>query len=162
MKTLEEQVVGLLLENKLTISFAESCTGGLLAGQIVNVPGVSTVFSEGYVTYSNNSKNKNLHVPMDLLDKFGAVSQEVASAMAEGVKNVSGADIGVSTTGLAGPDGGSKDKPVGLVYIACATKRSTVVKKLLLEGDRMSIRSQSVKKALELIIENMKEASECE
>jgi nicotinamide-nucleotide amidase len=116
--TLEEVVGRLLKEQNLKIAVAESCTGGFLANLITNVPGASDYFLEGIVSYSNEAKMKSLGVQKNTLDSFGAVSSETALEMARGVRKISGADIGVSVTGIAGPTGGSVEKPVGTVHIA--------------------------------------------
>lgn len=145
-----EEVVGkILVDNKLTISTAESCTGGLLAGKIINYPGISTVFKEGVITYSNESKIKRLKVKKEILDKFGAVSSQVAAEMAEGIAKASGTDIGISTTGIAGPEGGSDEKPVGLVYIGLYIKGEVKTKELHLAGDRQKVRNTAVIRAIE-------------
>ena len=140
----EHEAVDLLssyLEGKaLTISTAESCTGGLIAKTITDYSGVSEIFSEGYVTYSNNAKMKNLGVLEKTLSSYGAVSEETAREMADGVRERSGADIGVSVTGIAGPGGGTKEKPVGLVYAAVSYGGKTFTKKLMLNGDREKVR----------------------
>ena len=112
-----EDLVRKLIRNNLSVATAESCTGGLIAGSITSVPGSSACFSYGLVTYSNEAKQKLLGVPRQILEQYGAVSSETAFKMAEGLKELTGAGIAVSVTGIAGPDGGSKDKPVGLVYI---------------------------------------------
>lgn len=138
--SLPETVVTKLLGKKLTISTAESCTGGLIAKTITDYSGVSEIFSEGYVTYSNNAKMKNLGVLEKTLSSYGAVSEETAREMADGVRERSGADIGVSVTGIAGPGGGTKEKPVGLVYTAVSYGGKTVAKKLMLNGDREKVR----------------------
>lgn len=138
--SLPETVVTKLLGKKLTISTAESCTGGLIAKTITDYSGVSEIFSEGYVTYSNNAKMKNLGVLEKTLSSHGAVSEETAREMADGVRERSGADIGVSVTGIAGPGGGTKEKPVGLVYAAVSYGGKTVTKKLMLNGDRAKVR----------------------
>lgn len=138
--SLPETVVTKLLGKKLTISTAESCTGGLIAKTITDYSGVSEIFSEGYVTYSNNAKMKNLGVLEKTLSIHGAVSEETAREMADGVRERSGADIGVSVTGIAGPGGGTKEKPVGLVYAAVSYGGKTVTKKLMLNGDREKVR----------------------
>ncbi|MEL7597598.1 MAG: competence/damage-inducible protein A, partial [Clostridiaceae bacterium] len=145
-----EEVVGkILVDNKLTISTAESCTGGLLAGKIINYPGISTVFKEGVITYSNEAKIKRLKVKKEILDKFGAVSSQVAAEMAEGIAKASGTDIGISTTGIAGPEGGSDEKPVGLVYIGLYIKGEVKTKELHLAGDRQKVRNTAVIRAIE-------------
>jgi len=149
--TLEQAVIELLRRHKLTLSTAESCTGGLLSGRIVNVSGASDVFMEGFITYSNNAKIKYLNVDADILDKYGAVSEETARQMAKGCAKVSGCDVSVAVTGIAGPTGGSIEKPVGLVYIACHIKGKTVVSKRNFRGNREKIREQSVVAALDLV-----------
>ena len=105
--------------NDLTVSTAESCTGGMLAARLINVPGVSDSFKSGYITYANKAKRKILGVKKTTLAKYGAVSEETVREMVEGVVRVAKTDVGVAVTGIAGPDGGTKEKPVGLVYIAC-------------------------------------------
>ncbi|MCR5082861.1 MAG: competence/damage-inducible protein A [Parasporobacterium sp.] len=150
-ESLEAAVVKLLKANKLHIACAESCTGGMLASTIINVPGSSDIINESFVTYSNEAKEKRLGVSHDVLEKCGAVSEEVASKMAEGVALVSAADIGIGITGIAGPDGGTKDKPVGLVYIGLYYKGNTVVKKLTRKGNRLTIRQGTVMTALDMI-----------
>lgn len=145
-----EDVIGkMLVDNKLTIATAESCTGGLLAGTIINYPGISEVFKEGAITYTNESKIKRLKVKKDILDKFGAVSSQTAAEMAEGVAKMAGTDIGISTTGLAGPGGGSEEKPVGLVYVGLYLKGEVKTKEFNLVGDRQRIRVATVNRTLE-------------
>ena len=117
-KTIEEKCVELLLERKLTLTTAESCTGGMVASRIVDVPGASGTLMQGIVTYSNEAKEKYLGVKHETLKEFGAVSSETAEEMALGAVWVAGADVGIATTGIAGPGGGTPEKPVGLVYIA--------------------------------------------
>ncbi len=139
-----DAVIKHLIENKITIATAESCTAGMVAARLGDASGVSEIFSEGFVTYSNEAKAKNLGVPKELLKNYGAVSQEVAQAMAEGVCKVTGARLGVSATGIAGPTGGTDKKPVGLVYMGvCLDGKTTVVKKVF-KGDRTSVRNQTV------------------
>ncbi len=150
-ETLEMAVVRLLKKYELTVTTAESCTGGLLAGRLVNVPGVSEVFREGFVTYSNKAKRKILDVNKATLKKYGAVSKETAKEMAMGGVFATDADICVAVTGLAGPDGGSEEKPVGLVYMACYMNDQVTVEKYQFKGNRAKIREQSVVKALDLL-----------
>ena len=119
-------VVRKLMERKLTIASAESCTGGMFGAAMTDVPGVSAVFDSSLVTYSNEAKIRELGVRPETLEQYGAVSEQTAREMAEGVRRVSGADIGVSVTGIAGPDGGTEEKPVGTVYIGLATAEHTV------------------------------------
>lgn len=147
-----EEVVGLGLNVKgYTIATAESCTGGLIAKRITDVPGSSEYFLEGLVTYSNAAKSRLLGVPEELIAEHGAVSAEVAEAMATGVKAVSGATIGVSTTGIAGPGGATDEKPVGLVYIAIADDVQVEAKPYNLFGSRQEIRERASQIALDLI-----------
>ncbi|MGL4452791.1 MAG: competence/damage-inducible protein A [Sarcina sp.] len=153
---LEEVVAKLLIEKYLTISTAESCTGGLLAGTIINYPGVSEVFMEGIVTYSNESKMKRLGVKVETLEKFGAVSEETAKEMAKGIAKLSGTDIGVSTTGIAGPTGGTDEKPVGLVYVGLHINGVTKAKKFNFFGNRERVRRRSVLEALDWIRREIK------
>lgn len=151
--TLEKAVVDLLLANKLTISTVESCTGGLLAARLINVPGVSEVFKSGYITYSNKAKRRLLGIKKSLLLKHGAVSKEVAREMVKGAALVSKADVTVSVTGIAGPDGGSEEKPIGLVYIGCDVCGRITIKEYHFSGDRAKIRENSVSAALSLMRE---------
>lgn len=149
--TLEKSIVDLLVANDLTISTIESCTGGLVAGRLINVPGVSEVFKAGYVTYSNKAKRKIVGVKKTTLHKYGAVSEQVASEMAKGASLLSKADVTVSVTGIAGPDGGSDEKPVGLVYIGCNVKGKITVEKFQFSGSRAKIRETAVANALVLL-----------
>ena len=147
--SLEEVVGQKLINSKLTISTVESCTGGLLAGRLINYPGISEVFMEGAVTYSNEAKIKRLGVSPDIINANGAVSREVAAAMAVGIAKVSGTNIGISTTGVAGPAGGTKEKPVGLVYIGLCINGIVKTKELRLWGMRQKIRERTVVEALD-------------
>lgn len=147
--TLEEVVGKILVENNLTIATAESCTGGLLGGAIINYPGISKVFKEGFITYSNEAKIKRLNVSEKTLKNFGAVSSETAAEMAKGAALSSGSDIGISTTGIAGPGGGTKEKPVGLVYVGLYIKGEVKTKELHLVGNRQRIRNMTVMRALD-------------
>lgn len=151
--TLEKAVVDLLLANSLTICTVESCTGGLLAARLINVPGVSAVFKAGYITYSNKAKRRLLGVKKSLLLKHGAVSEQVAKDMARGAALVSKADVTVSITGIAGPDGGTEEKPVGLVYMGCSVCGRVTVKKCQFSGSRPKIRENAVSAALSLMRE---------
>ena len=148
-ETLVPKVLRYCMEEKLTLSTAESCTAGLIAAAIGAVPGVSDIFFEGFVTYSNDAKEKNLGVPHDILKKHGAVSEETARAMAEGVCARTGADIGISATGIAGPGGGTNDKPVGLVYIGVCIRGETTVRKCLHKGSRSRVRHLTVLNAFD-------------
>ena len=151
--TLEKAVIDLLVANHLTVSTAESCTGGLVSARLINVPGASEVFKAGYVSYSNKIKRKLIGVKRSSLEKHGAVSSVVAKEMAKGAAMLSKADVVVSVTGIAGPDGGSAEKPVGLVYIGCQVKGETTVKEYHFKGDRNKIREASVSAALSLMRE---------
>lgn len=148
---LESVVSDMLIEKKLTLSTAESCTGGMLSSRIINYPGASKFFKEGIVTYSNESKIKTLGVKSETIEKFGAVSEQTAKEMAKRVTIVSGSDIGISVTGIAGPDGGTKDKPVGLVYIGLCIKEDIKVKKINLWGNRSNIRRRTTTEALDFL-----------
>lgn len=159
--TLEETVVKLLLRHELTISTAESCTGGLLSGRIVNVPGASDVFMEGFITYSNNAKIKYLNVNPETLSTYGAVSEQTAKEMAVGCAKLSGSDVSIAVTGIAGPGGGTADKPVGLVYLSCYICGKTFVGKRHFKGSREKIRERSVVAALDLIRRSIKEIYRC-
>ena len=139
-------------EKPLTISTAESCTGGMIASKLIEVPGISKNFIEGIVSYSNEAKIKRLKVKKETLEKYGAVSEEVAREMLAGLKT----DIGISTTGIAGPDGGTKDKPVGLVYIGIKVKDEVKVFKRELKGDRNKIRQRAMMHALYNLLKILK------
>ncbi len=149
---LETVVVTLLKERKETLATAESCTGGLIANQITNVSGASEVFLAGYVTYANSAKSDVLNVDSKLIDKHGAVSQAVARAMAEGARRRAASTYGLATTGVAGPTGGSDEKPVGTVYIALASGDSeTVARKFLFPTDRETFKQLAAQAALDLL-----------
>ncbi len=150
-ETLEMAVVKLLQKHELTVTTAESCTGGLLAGRLVNVPGASEVFREGFITYSNKAKRKYLDVNKSTLKKYGAVSSETAREMAIGGVFAADCDVCVAVTGIAGPDGGTEEKPVGLVYIATYMKEKVTVKKFQFKGNRAKVREQAVVRALGLL-----------
>ena len=150
-ETLEQHVVGLLKRRKMTVATAESCTGGLIASTIVNVPGASEVFNEGYITYSNEAKQKILGVKKKTLKKDGAVSENCAAEMAKGAAKAAGARAAISVTGIAGPDGGTEEKPVGLVYIGCCIDGKVRVESYHMNGDRQKVREISVKKALDML-----------
>lgn len=149
--TLEKAVVDLLLANGLTVTCAESCTGGLLSARLINVPGVSDVYKSGYVTYSNKAKKKLLGVKKSTLDKYGPISKQTAEEMAKGLAFIAKSDVAVSVTGLAGPDGGTQEKPVGLVYIACSVKGEVTVKEYHFAGNRLAVREAAVSAALVLM-----------
>jgi nicotinamide-nucleotide amidase len=147
--SLEEVIAKILISKNLTISTAESCTGGLIASRLVDYPGISAVFLEGAVTYSNDAKINRLKVKKETLENFGSVSEETASEMAEGIAKTSGTDIGLSTTGVAGPEGGTTEKPVGLVYVGLCINGNVHVKKLELSGNREMIRRRATIAALD-------------
>lgn len=150
-ETLEMAVVKLLLKYGLTVTTAESCTGGLLAGRIINVPGASEVFREGFITYSNKAKRKYLEVSKSTLKKYGAVSGQTAREMAAGGVFAADCDACVAVTGIAGPDGATEEKPVGLVYIATYMKKKITVEKYQFKGNREKVREQAVVKGLDLL-----------
>jgi len=149
--SLESVVASLLLEKKLTIGVAESCTGGLVSHKLTDVPGSSGYFNRGVVAYSDEAKMEILGVPEETIRVHGAVSSETAVVMAEGVRQISGTDIGVSTTGIAGPGGGTKSKPVGLVYIGYADKDRSFSEKHRFMRDRWWNKERSAVTALDLV-----------
>lgn len=148
---LEQAVVDLLLNRQLTVCTIESCTGGMLAARLINVPGVSETFRAGFITYSNKAKRKVAGVKEKTLRKYGAVSPQTAGEMARGAAKTSHADVTVSVTGIAGPDGGSREKPVGLVYIGCHIGDRTTVQEYRFVGNRGKIRESAVSAALTLL-----------
>ena len=154
---IEEKIAELCIRHGVTVSTAESCTGGLVAGTLINAPGISAVYKEGYITYSNEAKEKLLHVPADILENYGAVSPQTAFAMAEGCSRAANSDFAVATTGIAGPGGGTPDKPVGLVYIGCCGKGDTRTLKKQYSGSRMEVRKQAVQDALEVLYARLQE-----
>lgn len=149
--TLEKAVADLLLANKLTVSCAESCTGGMLSARLINVPGVSEVYKCGYVTYSNKAKRRILGVKKQTLQKYGAVSAQTAEEMVKGAAFMAKSDVAVAITGIAGPDGGTAEKPVGLVYIACNVKGKITVKEYHFNGNRSKVREAAAVTALMLL-----------
>ncbi len=148
---LEEQIVDLMCEKKVTLATAESCTGGMLASRIIDVPGVSEVFKAGFVTYANEAKQNLIGVKEETLAQFGAVSEQTAKEMVLGAIKAGKADMAVATTGIAGPGGGTKEKPVGLVYIACGSADDIVVERCFFDGNRKEIRQASVEHALGML-----------
>ena len=146
------EVGNLLRKGNLSLAVAESCTGGLVSHKITNVPGSSDYFDRAVVSYSNRSKLELLDVLEDTLYEHGAVSREVAVEMAEGVRDLSGTEVGLSTTGIAGPGGGTKEKPVGLVYVGISVGETKRVKKFLFRGDRWENKQSAAVKALESLI----------
>ena len=148
-----QTLIKLLTKKKLKISFAESCTGGLLASAITSISGASKVFNLGLVTYSNQAKIKVLKVNKNIIKKYGAVSYECCSAMVKNLSKISKANINISITGIAGPKGGTKEKPVGLVYIGVKKGNKRQVNKCLFKAkNRSSIQKATVRKALNLIL----------
>ena len=157
MKKLTQKIVKLLSKKKLKISFAESCTGGLLSSAITSVSGSSKVFALGLVTYSNQSKNNILKIPKKTLIKYGAVSYESCLSMVKNLSKISKTEVSVSITGIAGPKGGSRKKPVGLVYIGIKKGNKTLVKKHLFKNKgRLYIQKTAVNKSLGIILSFIK------
>ena len=148
-----KRVSDLLKQKKLTVATAESCTGGLIAHSLTNISGSSDYFERGIVSYSNKAKIELLDVSEDLLIKHGAVSEQVAKEMAEGIRTKSNVNIGISTTGIAGPTGGTKEKPVGLVYIAVSTSDITIVKKFQFSGNRVQNKESTCSAALKMLLD---------
>ena len=148
---LAEEVVKMLKNAGMTVTTVESCTGGLLSGTLVDVAGVSDVFHQGYVTYANEAKQSLVGVNPETLACYGAVSEQTAREMAEGGAKAANASAALAVTGIAGPDGGSKEKPVGLVYIGCCVNGTTVVERNVFSGSRREVREQSVEAALKLL-----------
>ena len=159
-ETLEQHVLGLLKRRQMTLTTAESCTGGLLAGTLINVPGASDIYNEGYITYANESKHKILGVKNKTLKNDGAVSEACAKEMAKGAAKAAGARAAVAVTGIAGPGGGTEEKPVGLVYIACCIDEKVWVERYQMSGDRQKIRSITVKRALDMLRRCIKQCDE--
>ncbi len=157
MKKLSQKIVRLLTKKRLKISFAESCTGGLLSSTITQISGSSKVFTIGLVTYSNQSKINTLKVPKNTIRKYGAVSYETCLSMVKNLNKISKTNISVSVTGIAGPKGGSKKKPVGLVFIGIKKGNKTLVRKYLLKNKkRPIIQRAAVIKSLNLILSFLK------
>ncbi|MDQ3219835.1 MAG: nicotinamide-nucleotide amidohydrolase family protein, partial [Acidobacteriota bacterium] len=150
-ETMEEIIGKMLAENHKTLSVAESCTGGLIGMRITDVPGSSRYFVEGSVAYSNDAKKQTLFVTDEIINKFGAVSAETAEAMAAGMRSRSGSNYAISVTGIAGPDGGTEEKPVGTVFIGFADEAGAKSIKLMLPGDRYLIRWRSSQAALDYL-----------
>lgn len=150
-ENLEDTVVKLMQKHNLVLSTAESCTGGLLTGKIVNVSGASSVLGEGFITYSNEAKQKYLGVKQKTLEHYGAVSEETALEMANGLIKTTGSDVSVAITGIAGPDGGTEEKPAGTVYVSCSVNNNTRVKKYNFSGNRQKIRDYAVINALNFL-----------
>lgn len=153
--SLKQSLFALLQEKNITLSTAESCTGGMIGACLTSIPGISDYYGYGFVTYSNDAKQKLIGVSEDTLKKHGAVSAETALEMAEGALRVSGADVAVSVTGIAGPGGGTLLKPVGLVYVGFASKDKRHFKKLNLTGSREEVRLKTVANVIEIIIKQL-------
>jgi len=148
---LEQKVSVKFIERGQTLSLAESCTGGLIGDRLTNIPGASAFFLLGIIAYHYAAKTKILGVPSVLLKKHGAVSAEVASMMAQGVRKILKTDYGLGVTGIAGPGGATKTKPVGLVFIALSTRQKTIVKKCIFKGTRVAIKNQACQTALKML-----------
>lgn len=150
---MEQEVAELFIQKNLKVTTAESCTGGLIAAALVNVSGISGQFEEGYITYSNAAKEKILGVRHQTLEQYGAVSSQTAEEMARGAN----ADVSIISTGIAGPDGGTKEKPVGLVYLACCYQDIVNVKRCQFSGGRQEVRRAAVEEALKLAKETIQQ-----
>ena len=153
---MEEELVEILTKKQYKITTAESCTGGLVAATIVNVSGASEVFQAGFVTYANEAKEKELGVKSETLQTYGAVSEKTAKEMAIGCAAHAKAQVGISTTGIAGPGGSTAEKPVGLVYIGCAVRSNVYVEKNVFSGDRQQVRRQAADRAIGFALECIK------
>ncbi|MDD6212655.1 MAG: CinA family protein [Clostridiales bacterium] len=148
--SLEERVVSKLKKKNWMITTAESCTGGLIGAALVNVAGASSVYSQGFITYSDEAKEVLLGVKKSTLGRYTAVSEQTAAEMAAGAAARAGAQVAIASTGIAGPGGGSEEQPVGLVFLSCQVPGETRVERYLFQGDRMSVRQQATIKALEM------------
>ncbi len=153
MNDLSSKVVRILTKKKLSVSFAESCTGGLLASTITSISGSSKVFNMGIITYSNNAKVKFLKIPKKTITKYGAVSYETCISMVKNLSKISKSNISISITGIAGPNGGTKEKPVGLVYIGFKKGSKIIIKKYLFKNKkRIRIQKATVNEALKMVL----------
>lgn len=157
MKADIKELLEILIDKKLTITAAESCTGGLISSAIVDMPGVSEIFHEGYVTYSNEAKESLLGVSPETILHYGVVSEQTAKEMAQGAARNADADIALSSTGVAGPDGGTKEHPVGEVYLGCYCRGRVKAVRMLGKGDRTAVRTQAVERAFALLNEMLRE-----
>ena len=151
MAKLEKSLAKILTKKHKTVSVAESCSGGLIANKLTNIPGSSKYFKAGIIAYENRIKIKRLKVSSGLIRKKGAVSKEVAISMAKNIRKIAKTDFGLATTGIAGPSGGSKKKPVGLVYIAASSKTKTICKEFRFKGNRLAIKNKTASSALRLL-----------
>lgn len=159
----EHKLLELLAKHQLKIATAESCTGGLVAGVLCDISGISAHFEEGYITYSEEAKIKNLDVQAETIEHYGVVSCEVAEEMAMGAAERANADCAIATTGIAGPTGGTEDNPVGTVCFACVVKNQVLTERMIFSGTRMEIRMQAAVYAIEMLcdyIESCYEDSE--
>ncbi len=147
------KISNLLEQRNITVATAESCSGGLIAHTLTNISGSSVYFDRGIVSYSNKAKIDLLGIKEDILEEFGAVSEQVAEAMAEGVRIKSNVDIGIATTGIAGPTGGTPEKPVGLVYIAVSLADKAIVRKYQFSGDRLQNKESTCNAALQMLLD---------
>jgi PncC family amidohydrolase len=162
LTALAERLQAVCIDRGLTLAVAESCTGGLVADSITDIAGSSAYFAGGVVSYSNESKERLLDVPSEVLEAHGAVSAQVARAMAEGVRTRFGANVGAAVTGIAGPDGGTASKPVGLTYVAVADGDGVDVRRHGWSGDRLANKSASAAATLELVLERIGELAPAE
>ncbi len=159
---IESVVGGLLLKHRLRLAVAESCTGGLLCNRITNIPGSSAYFAGGLITYSNEAKVALLGVSKKTLDRYGAVSEQTVREMAAGARNRLGTDFAIAVSGIAGPGGGSVEKPVGLVWIALCGNNLELAKSFIFTGDRLDVKQQSAEQALQLLFASLKNLFEKE
>jgi len=159
MKELDRTLAGFLRDSGLTLAVAESCSGGLIAKRLTDMPGSSGYFLLGVVSYANSAKERVLDVSKELLEQHGAVSNEVALAMAEGVRTLAGSDIAIATTGIAGPDGGTDEKPVGTVFIAIASALGCHAVRHCFSGSREKVREATAEAALQLLLNRLSPAS---
>lgn len=155
MDELAKKVAHLLKERNMKVATAESCTGGLIGHTITNIPGSSEYYEGGIISYSNALKMNLLGVKEETLAKYGAVSEQTAREMADGVRKKANVDVGIATTGIAGPGGGTAEKPVGLVYIAISTEKETKVEKYLFHGNRWENKESTCKAALNLLLDHL-------
>lgn len=148
----EQKLLQLLIKHNLTLAIAESCTGGELSNRITNIPGSSKAFLLGVVTYSNSAKNKILKIPLGLIHSKGAVCAQVAEKMAQNIRKLASSDIAIGISGIAGPDGGTKEKPVGTVFIAVSSNKKTTAQKFHFTGNRMEVKRKAANKAIGIVI----------
>lgn len=148
----EERLIKALEAKKLNLSLAESCTGGLLANRLTNIPGSSKVFLLGIIAYANSAKCRLLKISEKIIQSYGAVSRPTARLMAESARRLGGSDLGIGITGIAGPGGATKNKPVGTVFIAVSSPGETIVKKFFFKGSRLQIKKQTTDKTIALLL----------